>query len=1418
MELNSDVISSGIPNLTSALDAFPDSFTPTQSPNKQFSLSPNVSPNQSRRFFDQRLRTNFNTTQLIPTGLVSSVIEKESSLDSPNLTWGRLRKIGDIIFSIENQRLNGSPTVMVTSDSSIAFGTDKSVIYIFSLQQELTHIVKTSNLKLMLTITCIAFSYDSTYIVVGYSNGYINLWDLTKTDPIITVKPVTLHELHHNGSHFTVGHIEGAAIRNLEFVGARHTSFLSSDHRGMLFFHNGGRSILGFYCNSKILIGKYDFGVIDYTKAILGFNGLPLGRLEHESDLLGLVGFITPQALVVVSTKPKFKTQYKIGRSSLVDSKLDLTGCLFWFPVSQIDNKFRAPSLVFAWSNVLIILDVSTSKHKDEYDEVEVTLDFINKRRWTCLDSITVIRQFNSDVIFVMTKTQRAYFVSRKDLTTLKEFDLVHRNLKYIDIFVDNDIGLDTQSYSQSLNCFKSNIFIFDKREVSIGSLSNWADILMVLINSEKYIEALSVSRDQYLGKTDLLLIGLPEDDTIRHGLVRRYLVQIFKTSMKSMFQKPKDTVISDDDIDQKEKYSTLLHFCLETCIVIEADSELYDLLFDVLSSNGYENLFFQELEEFILTSKISVLSPTILKAMVEYYFTSGNPAVLESMICLLDITQLDIDFTLTICKKYNLNDTLSYIWSTILGDYFTPIVDALKQIKSFNEDSTLTTQQKFEIYQNVSYVYPFIAYTLTGRQYPTDKPINHDKFTAAKLNIYYFLFSGSAISWPPNTPKFHVVNDYHYEPAFPYLHALLRFDSKNMIASLNEAFEDEILNEDELDFNTISSNKYQLKVNRQYIIDILLSMFNDDDFKLSFIDKIYISMFISRNYPKFQQFIKLAGSITQDLIMLFCKIGKIYHSKLSLDELKEKYEITADEFAQLTPELLQDCELSLQSLLSVYKPIDIQPILIEIEDAKYYNMMFSIYKAENMYQNILDLWIKLQAEKIPCETNDDKNPFLETGTEINVKNIFQSVPNMVHNALKCTPSSQISEVVNIIAKHFNLFVINDPKGIAKIVTMDYPTLAKEVMLLKDSKSKFVFLREMFELASQGKSLNTSISGNYRLKFEYIKGLIQDLDYCRNSGGDISRSKSELTKFVLGIGKLDEDMIKLLKNSNNEIERNILVDYFVREGKYETAYEILINSIKSLSQLLESEGFTIERENEMTKSFNRCFSITESSDDLLTETSRLDSDLTLRETILLRTVEYAVQLFTAGKGKEASSENENSIYVMYKKIVSISFSYITNISKSNSQSFGNILEKYLSRPSVKITVLGDMRAVFNEVFFSSVNDEQIMVLIKKLVEADIFEDFEMIQSLKQKGWTCVNTECEICGKRIWGSLIGNEVYESWKDHQMMLVNLIEDVDKQRDEKLQVYVFQCKHAYHTKCLEGMGMPYRDKKCILCESTL
>ncbi|MGG6498804.1 UNVERIFIED_CONTAM: hypothetical protein NY603_38335, partial [Bacteroidetes bacterium 56_B9] len=64
---------------------------------------------------------------------------------------------------------------------------------------------------------------------------------------------------------------------------------------------------------------------------------------------------------------------------------------------------------------------------------------------------------------------------------------------------------------------------------------------------------------------------------------------------------------------------------------------------------------------------------------------------------------------------------------------------------------------------------------------------------------MYEYLFSGTAVAWPPGTKKIlHTTQNRSEEPAFPYLDLLLQFDAASFMSMLNEAFEDPFLNEND--------------------------------------------------------------------------------------------------------------------------------------------------------------------------------------------------------------------------------------------------------------------------------------------------------------------------------------------------------------------------------------------------------------------------------------------------------------------------------------------------------------------------------------------------------------------------------------------------------------------------------------------
>ena len=104
--------------------------------------------------------------------------------------------------------------------------------------------------------------------------------------------------------------------------------------------------------------------------------------------------------------------------------------------------------------------------------------------------------------------------------------------------------GVVADAFYMSFKAYKSRMFLLGFNDVSIGTLSNWADRLIALMEDGDYIGAIQLATSYYTGDADKLTIGLPEDTALRHSMVRDKLMEIMTASLKFAFgQRQKQTV-----------------------------------------------------------------------------------------------------------------------------------------------------------------------------------------------------------------------------------------------------------------------------------------------------------------------------------------------------------------------------------------------------------------------------------------------------------------------------------------------------------------------------------------------------------------------------------------------------------------------------------------------------------------------------------------------------------------------------------------------------------------------------------------------------------------------------------------------------------------------------------------------------------
>jgi vacuolar protein sorting-associated protein 8 len=1241
-------------------------------------------------------------------------------------------------------------------------------------------------------ITSIAVSADHTTIAGGHANGSILTWDTSRVSrPFLTIP-----HLDPGPNRTADGHVPNVAITHVGFLGTRHTALVSADDRGMAFSHlaTRGTGALGRTVKTARILGRYPDAPPPPGKplkpsTVLGFAPLPLGNIERATDSMGLTAMLTPYLLVIVSTTPVAQTQHKSARPKDVALHSAMSGCLAWFPAVKLKapdpstgSTMSKVKLVYCWSNVLTVLDVNEVPTEDK--DKPPALKFKARSRWKCEEAIVAVQWLSRSVLTVLTITQRLIVLEDRTMRMTEAFDLINKSIYHVDLFSkqlhalveqldENDTsmhGVVADAFYMSLKTYKGRMFLLGFNDVSIGALSNWADRLIALMENGDYVGAIQLATSYYTGDTDKLTVGLPEDTELRHKMVRDKLLEIMSASLKYAFgHRQRGEALAD-----QQHLHDLAETCFIACQSIGDVDFLFDEMYEWYEDGNAEGIFLKTLESYILENTIRIVPPTVVKAMVTHYVSKGWESRLEEMICHMETATLDIDEITLLCKQHSLYDALIYVWNQALRDYVTPMIDLVTLLIPLMQDGeqVLSNVMNDEIFGiNALKMFPYLSYTLTGRVYPTGETMDDELATQAKAEIYWFLFSGTNVTWPKGSSKvFRMRPTTDQEPSFPYLRMVLKFDAPSFLSALNEAFEDPFLNdsqEKQLNGGTgrdLPEEQYfGLTVDRQYIVSILLEIMNPSDFAPE--DTIYLDMFIARNLPKFPQYLILPGSTLTKIITGLCNYPGA--------------------------DLAEDAQLSTEYLLSIHHPADTESMIPLFKKAGFYRILKRIYRSDQQYGKLLQTYF---------EDPEDKDEVFDCIGEC-------LRPHMGHT------KRQVHEVHDVIKQHSTDLVELDAAKAAQTLASCAPELHQHVL--------------------------DSLSENPELQYEYLKTLLESesaLPQSETTNRDFIEQYVQLmckynpTHVSDYIGLVQATNLRLEKLLPTMEETGVIdaaVILMAREGQAIDAMDRLIKHLNTLESALHgllagtnghNEAMNVhEAAEELLKGLQKythvgiwlCQGQMKTSRKLSVlqrrQSSPASDELTPDEMLWLKLIEAAVQitrrlsslvaqLALEAEGKENQHLDTDKLVALLRSLVQHTFTALltatsaqetaqppsarlSSSSSSASITFLRILKTFLARAAATSPNLADLRGVLASIFSAYAYEESILGLSNRLLEQQLFVNFESAVQLRQRGWRPKGSTCEGCGRRVWGPGVQGNVFEAWEEKQAI-------EERRREERKQ----------------------------------
>lgn len=1310
-------------------------------------------------------------------------------------------------------------------------------------------------------ITSLAISADHSTVAGGHATGHIFTWELAKpAKPFLHIPPLDRATLEDRKSD---GHISGVAILHLGFLGTRHTALVSADDGGMAFSHLATRGLGAIARTVKItrILGRYPLSEKSVEKprkasSVLAFAPLPLGNVEQPTDTMGLTALLTPYLLVIVSTTPLAQTQHKAPRPKEVTPHSALSGCLAWFPAVKLKNPSGDPNkavsktkLVYCWSDVLTILDVEAILAPPTEREKPTELRFRPRSRWKAEEAIVAVQWLSRSVLGVLTISQRLVILEDNTLRMTDSFDLLQKHIYHSDLFsrqlkpVIEQLGEENNSlhgvvadaFYMSFRAYKGRMFILGFNDVSIGTLSNWADRLMALMEDGDFIAAIGLATSYYVGDADKLTVGLPEDDNARHTMVQEKLFEMINASLKYTFSR-EDASDGDARATQLKELAEVVFIGLLSMKELDF---LFEEVYDAFEDASAEKPFFETLEPYILDGAVTAMPPNVLKDLITFYASANRGTRLEEMICRLSTDTIDINQVTTLCQQYVLYDALIYVWTRAIGDYVTPLTSILELIKlvDFDVDETenvyLTSAKK---------IFPYLSYTLTGRIYPGGNFMDDEQAYTAKKDMYRFLFSGKNLQWPPGSGQVILTRTGKSpEPPFPYLSLILEFDVSSFMSMLNEAFEDSFLNGDQdmANGNHANGTKHDsaLTPTRQYIINVLFGIMTIENFEPE--DIIYFYMFIARNLPKYPQHIMLPGTSLHQVLVGLCNYPT--------DIIKD------------------DCQLSVEYLLSMYQPPSPQSLVPLFEKAGFHRVLKTVYRSTQQWAKLLDTYID--------DTEDEEA-------------VFDCISDVLRPS-KGLIKKQINEVKAVIVRRAPELAAVDPYKVATTLKQYAPDLLDAVFraLDDDKDAQYHYLEALIE-PSQRQADNT-YSINEDLPSEFIERYVQlmctyNSSHVADFVGLLKSGDLRLEPVLPALeqsGAVDAAIVLMARDGLVKDAMSRLVKHL---GTLETALTGLIGAAAETPDIANTE----EASDSLLSDINKYIKVgiwlcqgqtkaTGRGAESLADRRKSaygevqESDLAPDELLWLDLIDTVVRLIrdTSGAVEDlqaaiAPSETITSDSIDTGRIVSTlrssvqqAFSALltsttlppakatttsgtqasstrpplrhTHSQAQSNPSFLRILRCFLTRATHTYSPsLSHLRSVLSEIFAAYTFEETILNLANRFLDKEGFEHVHEITELRKRGWRPRGQVCEGCKKRAWGPGAGGSIWEAWEhqEEQRKLRRLsvthasqddlagkakgkrpshaeieVKPAEETQGAAQSLVLFACRHLWHKECL-------------------
>ncbi|XP_059658306.1 uncharacterized protein LOC132304565 isoform X2 [Cornus florida] len=737
------------------------------------------------------------------------------------------------------RRDHGSPQVVAVHLNFIAVGMSKGLVVIMPSKYS-PHCADNLDAKMLMLglqgdrshapVTSMCFNQQGDLLFAGYGDGHITVWDVQKGSAVKVI----------SGSH-------EAPVVHMLYLGqdsqvARQFKVVSGDSKGSVFLITfsvvpwlnrfsfktacllDGKTTGRVLCASPLLSNECSIGVslssqentTGSTSALGSMMGGVVGGdagwkfFAEDSSLVeeGVVIFVTHQTALVARVTPEVKVYSQLPKPEGVrEGSMPYTA---WKCMTQSRDSSNENLPVEA-SEKVSLLAIAWDRKVQVSKLVKSELKICGK--WTLESSAIGVAWLDDQMLVVLTLNGQLCLFA-KDGTVIHQTnfsvdgfggdDLIAYHTYFMNIF-----GNPEKAYHNCVAVRGATIYILGPMHLVVSRLLPWKERIQVLRKAGDWMGALNMAMTLYDGQAHGV-IDLPKTLDAVQEAIMPYLIELLLSYVDEVFsyisvafcnqieklEQLGDSKSTSSSVhsDIKEQFTRVGGVAVEFCVHIKRTDILFDEILSKFVDVKHKDTFLELLEPYILKDMLGSLPPEIMQALVEHYSTKGWLQRVEQCVLHMDISSLDFNQVVRLCREHRLYGALVYLFNRGLDDFKAPLEELLVVLRNSPRESAAVLGYRMLVY---------LKYCFSGLAFPPGHgTLSPTRLPSLRIELVQFLLEDSS------SPNSWVVSCLSSAGAYLNLYHLLELDTEATLDVLTCAFvEDEVLKSDHSLYDSPNAN-----------------------------------------------------------------------------------------------------------------------------------------------------------------------------------------------------------------------------------------------------------------------------------------------------------------------------------------------------------------------------------------------------------------------------------------------------------------------------------------------------------------------------------------------------------------------------------------------------------------------------------